>query len=78
TTSAKTQAVVAAVSMLGRELAIDLVAEGVETFEQLAILQSMNVNLAQGFLFSPAVPLAELMPKFVSTRRDGQHLRVVA
>ncbi|MBI1868718.1 MAG: EAL domain-containing protein [Methylocystis sp.] len=78
TTSAKTQAVVEAVSMLGRELGIDLVAEGVETLEQLAILQSKNVNLAQGFLFSPAVPLAELMPKFVSTRRDGQHLRVVA
>ncbi len=62
--SPKTQAIVGAVSMLARDLDIDLVAEGVETREQLAQLALKNVFLIQGFLFSRPKPLEELGPWF--------------
>jgi diguanylate cyclase (GGDEF)-like protein len=58
--SRKTQAIVSAVSLLARELDIDVVAEGVETPEQLACLSSKDVFLIQGFLFSRPKPAEEL------------------
>jgi diguanylate cyclase (GGDEF)-like protein len=41
-------------------LGIDVVAEGVETEGQLAVLREMGCAYAQGFLFSPAVPFDEV------------------
>ncbi|NBF06735.1 EAL domain-containing protein [Pseudomonas sp. Fl5BN2] len=38
-----------------------LTAEGVETQEQIDILQGIGIHCAQGYFFSPAVPLAELI-----------------
>jgi EAL domain-containing protein (putative c-di-GMP-specific phosphodiesterase class I) len=62
TDSPKTRAIVGAISSLARDLNIELVAEGVETQEQLAQLDMKDVFLIQGFLFSPPVPLEELGP----------------
>jgi predicted signal transduction protein with EAL and GGDEF domain len=64
--SVKTQAIVSAVSQIARELEIELVAEGVETHEQLVFLALKNVFLIQGFLFSPPKPLEELTPPLES------------
>lgn len=36
-------------------------AEGIETVQQLELLQSMGVNKGQGFLFSQAVPMGEYL-----------------
>lgn len=77
TESSKAQAIIGAVALLTQELDIDLVAEGVETHEQLTILRSKNVHLIQGFLFSMPKPCEELMAMFVD-RRAGKHLKVVA
>lgn len=44
---------------MGKLLDMELVAEGVEETEQLAILKSYGCNYYQGFLSSQAVPLAE-------------------
>jgi diguanylate cyclase (GGDEF)-like protein len=44
-------AVVHAIVQLARNLGMKLIAEGVETAEQVSMLQAMDCNLAQGFFF---------------------------
>ena len=41
---------------LAQHLKMDVVAEGVETIEQLEILKEFNCNTIQGYLFSKPVP----------------------
>lgn len=51
---------------LAQHLDMNVVAEGVETFEQLEILQNYKCNIIQGYLFSKPVPadaFAELLRK---------------
>ena len=48
-------AIVRAIISLGRALDLHLVAEGVETPTQLAELQMLGCDLAQGYLFSRPV-----------------------
>ena len=50
-------AVVRAIIAMGRGLNIELVAEGVETREQLAFLLRRRCETVQGYLFSKAVPI---------------------
>jgi diguanylate cyclase (GGDEF)-like protein/PAS domain S-box-containing protein len=45
---------------LGQRLKMTVLAEGVETTEQLSRLRALGCDLAQGFLFSPAVPAPEV------------------
>jgi diguanylate cyclase (GGDEF)-like protein len=47
---------------LGHNLDMRVVAEGVETPEQLAVLRAMGCDDAQGYLFSPPVPAAAVGP----------------
>ncbi|MDZ4263058.1 MAG: EAL domain-containing protein, partial [Pseudomonadota bacterium] len=44
---------------MGRLLDMELVAEGVEQAEQLAILKTFGCDFYQGYLSSQAVPLAD-------------------
>jgi len=46
---------------LGHELGMRVVAEGVETEEQLLRLSGMGCDIAQGYLFSRPVPLQEIL-----------------
>jgi diguanylate cyclase (GGDEF)-like protein len=50
--------IVSTIVNLGHELQLDVIAEGVETIEQLEFLRSINCDAAQGFLFSR--PMAAL------------------
>jgi diguanylate cyclase (GGDEF)-like protein len=54
-------AVVAALLDLTRTLGIDVVAEGVETAQQLAVLRQLGCVWAQGYLFSRPVPGQDLL-----------------
>lgn len=45
---------------LAHELKLNVVAEGVESLEQLAVIESMNCDELQGYIFSPAVSSAEM------------------
>lgn len=49
-------AIVAATKLICDAKGCDTYAEGIETMEQLALLQAMGINKGQGFLFSQAVP----------------------
>jgi EAL domain-containing protein (putative c-di-GMP-specific phosphodiesterase class I) len=48
--------IVTAVLGLGQSLGLTVVAEGVESTEQAAVLRKLGCDVGQGFLWSPAVP----------------------
>ena len=54
-TSGSAPAILAAIIELGRRLGIGVLAEGIETAEQLAELRRLDCRYGQGFLFSEAV-----------------------
>jgi diguanylate cyclase (GGDEF)-like protein/PAS domain S-box-containing protein len=58
--SAQADAIVDAVMALGRSLHLVVTAEGVETVEQFEALRRRGCEIAQGFLFSPALPAAAI------------------
>jgi EAL domain-containing protein (putative c-di-GMP-specific phosphodiesterase class I) len=67
-------AIVRALTSLGRDLGLLVVAEGVETLAQAARLADLRCDRAQGFLWSPAVPLREfrtLLGSTFPTRADA-------
>jgi EAL domain-containing protein (putative c-di-GMP-specific phosphodiesterase class I) len=53
-------AIVRATLSLGHSLGLDAVAEGVESAEQLAMLDAEGCRLAQGYYFSPPVHVHEI------------------
>lgn len=53
-------ALIYAISQLARNLDINVVAEGVETIEQVTVLQSLDCELCQGFLFSKPLHADEI------------------
>lgn len=64
-------AVMQAIISLSHNLGLKVVAEGVETVEQLAQLQAMDCDYGQGFLFARAVRAREAVDLF----RTGMHRR---
>jgi diguanylate cyclase (GGDEF)-like protein len=66
----ESMAVVRAVVGLGSSLGMVTSAEGVETADQLRTLRAEGCTLAQGFLFSPAVPAGEIDALLRKIERD--------
>jgi diguanylate cyclase (GGDEF)-like protein/PAS domain S-box-containing protein len=60
-------AIVSAVVALARKLKLDVVAEGVETREQLAVVRELGIDRYQGYLVSPAVSSEEFAARFLAT-----------
>ena len=61
-TNAADASVVTAVINMAKSLHMLVVAEGVETREQLSFLEAQDCNEAQGYLFSPPVPAKTFAP----------------
>lgn len=52
----KSDAIIRAVAEMGNTLGMDIVAEGLETIEQVQAVKDAGCNLGQGYYFSRAVP----------------------
>jgi diguanylate cyclase (GGDEF)-like protein/PAS domain S-box-containing protein len=61
--------IVGAIVGLGRNLGLGLIAEGVETEAQLAVIRSLGCQQAQGYLFSKPLPADEI-EKYLAARLD--------
>lgn len=55
--SREDSAIVSTSTQLAAQLGLSVVAEGVETYDQFAELAKLGVDVAQGYLLSPPVPL---------------------
>jgi diguanylate cyclase (GGDEF)-like protein/PAS domain S-box-containing protein len=61
-------AIVRAIITLGHSLGMRVVAEGVETLEQLKLLRELSCDEVQGFLMSPPVPAVTLEAQLSALR----------
>ncbi|MDH5709511.1 MAG: EAL domain-containing protein, partial [Hylemonella sp.] len=61
--------IIHAIIALAHSLKLTVLAEGVETLEQLAFLQANGCMTYQGWLYAKALPAAELTPRL--QRRDA-------
>jgi diguanylate cyclase (GGDEF)-like protein/PAS domain S-box-containing protein len=62
--------IIRTVIAMAHALDLEVVAEGVETSEQLAFLRSENCDRVQGFYFSQAIPLATLQ-NYITSRAEA-------
>jgi diguanylate cyclase (GGDEF)-like protein/PAS domain S-box-containing protein len=69
-TNIKSQNIVRTIINLAQSLNLDIVAEGIETKEQLAALRELGCELGQGFYFSKAVHAAEIDELLVNGFRE--------
>jgi diguanylate cyclase (GGDEF)-like protein/PAS domain S-box-containing protein len=67
--SSEDKNMVNAIINIAKSLSVDLVAEGVETQDQLEWLQNQKCNLGQGFLFSRPLSAVDIEKLLVSNRR---------
>jgi len=66
------RAIVKTCIILGHELNMRIVAEGVETAEQLALLKQLNCDQAQGYFFSKPVEPEVLTSQLISQKNIAQ------
>jgi diguanylate cyclase (GGDEF)-like protein len=66
-------AIIQSILQLAHAMDMEVVAEGVETIEQLALLQSLDCNYGQGYLFSKPLP-PEAAQQFIA----DSHLFTIA
>jgi EAL domain-containing protein (putative c-di-GMP-specific phosphodiesterase class I)/CheY-like chemotaxis protein len=58
------RAMLRAIVTFGAALEIDVIAEGIETAEQLAVLRAIGCHYGQGFLLGPPQPVAAIADRF--------------
>ena len=65
----KARILIRSLAVICSDLGIKLIAEGVETLEQLDILKELRCNEVQGYLFSKALPLNDFENKYLQILR---------
>ncbi|WP_180994100.1 EAL domain-containing protein [Bacillus sp. Marseille-P3661] len=68
--------IVETIIAMAHQLKLEVIAEGVETKEQLIFLQQHLCNKAQGYLFSKPVPIEEIEKKFAELEQLVDQLGV--
>ncbi|WP_223595596.1 putative bifunctional diguanylate cyclase/phosphodiesterase [Neobacillus bataviensis] len=74
----KDRALVESVISLAKSFGFNVIAEGVETSEQLVLLKTLECSQAQGYLFSKPLPLKELYLLFEEKRKNIQIIESVS
>ncbi|WP_282110332.1 putative bifunctional diguanylate cyclase/phosphodiesterase [Shewanella algicola] len=62
----KDSAIASTILMLGQQLDLSIVAEGIENDEQLQWLKDNNCEIGQGFFFSEPLPLEEFEQQYIA------------
>jgi len=57
--------IVRTIIAFSNQLGLAVVAEGIETLEQLKILRDLKCEFGQGYLFSKPLPVQEIEAKFM-------------
>jgi sensor c-di-GMP phosphodiesterase-like protein len=63
---------------LARNLRMDIIAEGVESFEQVVFLRELGIRAAQGYVFAPALPASSFLQLIEATDPMPQAIRPAA
>ena len=71
-TDRQSRSVVTALIGLARSMHLDIVAEGVESEEQLRRLRGLGCSHAQGYYFSPGVPYDAAVAQLTDAQQVGQ------
>jgi len=66
----RSQALVRAIIAMAHNLSLKVIAEGVETLEQLECLRELDCDIIQGYLISRPLPVADFSAKFLSAIRQ--------
>jgi diguanylate cyclase (GGDEF)-like protein len=78
TTSAEGHAVVAAITQLGQTLHLEVVAEGLETAEQVAALAALECPLGQGYHFSKPLVAGDAIKLLMTGQKPAPSMLVPA
>ena len=68
--------IVRAIAALGKSMSLELVAEGVETDDELALVKSSGCEFVQGYRFSKPLPAAQL-ESWIKERTQNSALKLV-
>ncbi|MEC1759864.1 EAL domain-containing protein [Schinkia azotoformans] len=69
TTDSKDETIVKAIIAMSHQLKLEVIAEGIETKEQLIFLQQHLCNTGQGYFFSKPIPSQEFVQQFNEIER---------
>ncbi|MFC3801299.1 EAL domain-containing protein [Cohnella sp. GCM10012308] len=72
TVSESDRAIVATIISMAEHLKLDIIAEGIETKEQLDILRAQSCREIQGYYFSKPIPAREIERSFFEPLRDSK------